>query len=210
MPPGGWRYALGLVYMGRPFMLPALLAFVLLQAPLAAPGGPAEQERFKAYFTKGESLYGAGEYGAAIWNFRKADTIRLTPEVVYDLAKCHEKLGDVAFTTYYFRQYLKRAPNASDALSVAERVGVVLAQAEAEGRGLLEVVAPGAEQITIGTRTFTEAPAVLFLPPGEFEVSASFSRRSQDDDDPAAHRQDHDRQLRADAAADARCDAVGS
>lgn len=136
--------------------------------------GAAEQERFKAYFTQGETLYQQGEYGAAIWNFRQADSIRITPEVAFDLAKCHEKLGDVAFSTFWYRQYLKRAPNASDALDVAERVGTVLARAEGEGRGLLEVQSPGAVDLSINKASFAEAPVAMFLPPGEYELSAKF------------------------------------
>ncbi|MBL8954959.1 MAG: hypothetical protein JNK82_29550 [Myxococcaceae bacterium] len=136
--------------------------------------GAAEQERFKAYFTQGEKLYQQGEYGAAIWNFRQADAIRVTPEVAFDLAKCHEKLADVAFATFWYRQYLKRAPNASDALDVAERVGTVLAKAEGEGRGLLEVVSPGAADLTINKASFAEDPVAMFLPPGEYELAARF------------------------------------
>jgi hypothetical protein len=136
--------------------------------------GAAEQERFKAYFTQGESLYQQGEYGAAIWNFRQADSIRVTPEVAFDLAKCHEKIGDVAFSTFWYRQYLKRAPNASDALDVAERVGNVLARAEGEGRGLLEVQSPGAVDLTVNKASFAEGPVAVFLPPGEYELSARF------------------------------------
>jgi hypothetical protein len=136
--------------------------------------GAEEQERFKTFFTRGEQLYAQGEYGAAIWNFRQADSIRVTPEVAFDLAKCHEKLGDLAFSTFYYRQYLKRAPNANDALDVAERVGTVLARAEGEGRGLLELLSPGAVDLTINNARFAEAPVAMFLPPGEYEVSARF------------------------------------
>lgn len=156
-------------------MVIALLVSLTLSATgeVSLPGA-AEQERFKSYFTQGETLYQQGEYGAAIWNFRQADSIRVTPEVAFDLAKCHEKLGDVAFATFYYRQYLKRAPNASDALDVAERVGTVLAKAEGEGRGLLEVQSPGATELSVNNGRFAEAPAVMFLPPGEYEVSARF------------------------------------
>src|SRR5688572_13792922 len=136
--------------------------------------GAAEQERFKSYFTKGEELYTQGEYGAAIWNFRQADSIRLTPEVAFDLAKCHEKLGDVAFSTFWYRQYLKRAPNANDALDVAERVGTVLARAEGEGRGLLELQSNGAVELVVNKVRFAEPPVAMFLPPGEYEVAARF------------------------------------
>ncbi len=155
-------------------MVLALLLSLTSTASEVSMPGAAEQERFKAYFTQGETLYQQGEYGAAIWNFRQADAIRVTPEVAFDLAKCHEKLGDVAFATFWYRQYLKRAPNANDALDVAERVGTVLARAEGEGRGLLEVTSPGATELTINKASFAEDPVAMFLPPGEYELSARF------------------------------------
>ncbi|MBK7864391.1 MAG: hypothetical protein IPJ65_38475 [Archangiaceae bacterium] len=150
-----------------------MLSLTSTASEVALPGA-AEQERFKAFFTQGEALYQQGEYGAAIWNFRQADSIRVTPEVAFDLAKCHEKIGDVAFSTFWYRQYLKRAPNASDALDVAERVGNVLARAEGEGRGLLEVQSPGAIDLAVNKASFAEPPVALFLPPGEYELSARF------------------------------------
>lgn len=155
-------------------MVLALLLSLTTNVGEVSMPGAAEQERFKAYFTTGEKLYQQGEYGAAIWNFRQADTIRITPEVAFDLAKCHEKLGDVAFATFWYRQYLKRAPNASDALDVAERVGTVLARAEGEGRGLLEVMSPGAVDLTVSKASFAEDPVAMFLPPGEYELGAKF------------------------------------
>ncbi|MBS1149227.1 MAG: hypothetical protein H6Q89_925 [Myxococcaceae bacterium] len=155
-------------------MLPALLLFVVSAADPVWMPGAAEKERFKAYFTQGEKLYSQGEYGAAIWNFRRADRQLATPEVIYDLAKCHEKLGDVAFATYYYRLYLKRSPSASDALDVAERVGTALAQAEANGRGFLEVEVPGAEKLKVSNYEFPEGPIAIFLPPGDFEVTGTF------------------------------------
>jgi hypothetical protein len=141
--------------------------------------GPTEQERFKAYFTQGEALYERGEFGAAIWNFRQADQLRVTPEVAFDLAKCHEKLGDRAFSTYYYRLYLHRSPKANDALEVAERIGAALAQAESEGRGLLEVESEVPGKATVNGQTFAEFPIALFLPPGDYEIAAQFPSGSR-------------------------------
>lgn len=131
-------------------------------------------EQFKRHFTAGESLFEKNEFGAAIWHFQKAEAILPTPEVAYDLAKCHERINDPPFAIYYYRLYLKRAPNASDALEVAERVGATLNRAETEGKGLLELDSYGASEITIAGRMFPRPPAVLFLAPGEYEVSAQF------------------------------------
>jgi tetratricopeptide (TPR) repeat protein len=136
--------------------------------------GDAEAQRFKEAFERGEAHFAAGDYGAAIAAFRAAERARATPEVAYDLAKCHEKLQDDAYAVYYYRLYLRRAPNAPDTLEVAGWVGETLATIEAEGLGYLELDAPRADLVTVAGRRFPEPPVALFLPPGEYEVTASF------------------------------------
>jgi tetratricopeptide (TPR) repeat protein len=151
-----------------------LLALLLsAPAPVYRPGSE-ETERFKAWFTRGEQLFEQGDFGAAIYNFRKADGLRVTPEVAFDLAKCHEKLGDLAYAIHYYRVYLRRAPNATDALEVAEKVGTALAAAEADGRGFLEVESAGASELILNGREFPESPLALFIAPGDYELSAKF------------------------------------
>ena len=148
--------------------------FLVSLISIGATSSTTEQERFKAHFTRGEALYERGEYGAAIWNFRQADGVRATPEVAFDLAKCHEKIGDRAFSTYYYRLYLHRSPKANDALEVAERIGAALAHAESEGRGLLEVDSDVAGKATVNGQSFAEFPVAVFLPPGDYEISSQF------------------------------------
>ncbi|MBI3182738.1 MAG: hypothetical protein HYZ28_11425 [Myxococcales bacterium] len=153
-------------------MFLSLLALVLANAPVDPPA--QDLERFKAHFTQGEQFFEQGEYGAAIWHFRQADLIRVTPEVAFDLAKCHEKLGDLAFSTYYYRLYLRRSPTAKDALDVAEKVGAALALAEGEGRGLLEAEGGGLHSASVAGKAFPELPLAVFLPPGDYELLAQF------------------------------------
>lgn len=136
--------------------------------------GDTEAARFKAAFERGEALFQQGDFGAAIANFREADRARSTPEVAYDLAKCFEKLGDEPYTVFYYRLYMRRAPNAPDTLDVAEKVGIVLARIESEGHGFLELDAPRADAVTFQGHTVPTPPLAMFLPPGEYEVSAVF------------------------------------
>ncbi len=150
--------------------LPIVLISVL-QAPMP---GEAEALRFKAAFERGEGHFQKGDYGAAIASFREADRARVTPEVAYDLAKCFEKLGDEPFAIFYYRLYMRRAPSAPDTLDVAERVGTTIARLEAEGQGYLELDAPRANAISVAERRYPEPPVALFLPPGDYEVSAEF------------------------------------
>ncbi len=157
--------------------------WVLTSCLLAAAGpgsnavpmpGELESLRFKAYFEKGEGLYQQGDYGAAIYNFKKADGQRVTPEVAYDLAKSYEKLGDAPFTLYYYRLYMSRAPSATDTLDVAEKVGNALAKAEREALGYLELNAPRASWVSVKGRRYAEPPVAMFLTAGEYEVEAEF------------------------------------
>lgn len=148
-----------------------LISLAILAAPMP---GEAESERFKVLFERAEAQFQAGDYGAAVALFKEADRQRVTPEVAFDLAKCFEKLGDDAYTTYYYRLYMKRAPSAPDTLEVAEKVGTSLAKAEADGQGFLELDAPRATAVTVEGRVFPEPPVALFLAPGEYEVSADF------------------------------------
>lgn len=148
-------------------------AAVLANTPALGPT-EADLERFKALFTQGEKLYGQGEYGGAIWSFKQADAIHVTPEVAFDLAKCFEKLNDAAYATYYYRLYLRRAPQAADALEVAEKIGSALAAGEAEGWGLIEVEGFGAKDIRLNGKLYPEFPVAAFLPPGDYEVTATF------------------------------------
>jgi hypothetical protein len=136
--------------------------------------GEAEAQRFRALFEQGELQYQRAEFGAAIASFREADRQRATPEVAYDLAKCHERIGDGAFMVYYYRLYLRRAPSAADGMEVAEHIGTALAKAESEGRGFLELEAMGATDIVVNGRTFPEPPVATFLAPGDYEVVAQF------------------------------------
>lgn len=149
-----------------------LITLSVLAAPMP---GDAETAAFKAAFERGEAHFKSGDYGAAIANFREAERMRVTPEVAYDLAKCFEKLGDEAFTIYYYRLYMKRAPSAPDTLEVAEKVGTVIARLESEGRGYLEFDAPRANALVLNnTHRYPSPPIALFLAPGDYEVKAEF------------------------------------
>ncbi|MBE2248290.1 MAG: hypothetical protein IAE78_02000 [Myxococcus sp.] len=154
-------------------MLHALLASVAVVSALPMPGD-AETARFNDAFERAEGLYSRGEYGAAIALFREADRLKVTPEVVYDLARSYEKLGDLEFTTLYDRLYLARAPDASDARDIASRVERTLARAEDDGHSLLEVFAPGAASLTVAGRHYPAPPLALFLAPGAYVVEGVF------------------------------------
>ena len=172
-------------------MIAHTLALLLSATPAPAqpqvPAGavapapsPEAAERFKALFTEGEALFGKGDAAGAVRAFREADRIRQTPEVAWDLARCHEKLKEPALVAYYYRQYLRRSPGAHDALQVAETLGNLLEHAEAEGQGLLELEGPeqGTVELEAG-RVSGGLPQAAFLPPGDYAGQARFPAGTQ-------------------------------
>jgi hypothetical protein len=150
--------------------LVALHTFVTFAALAATPSN----EAFKSLYEQGESLFEKKDWGGAVYAFRRADALKATPEVAFDLAKCNQKLGEDALATYYFRLYLRRAPQARDALGVAGEVADVLNRAESEGRGLLEVEATAAAEATLAGHHYPELPMAVFLPPGDYDVAVQF------------------------------------
>lgn len=161
-------------------MVTGLIAAAVIAASTTGPGAPTDDAaRFKALVLEGERQFGQGEFGAAIWDFREADAIRITPEVAFNLAKAHQRIGDEAMAAYYYRLYLRRAPNASDALEVASTLGDILSRAEADGRGLLEVEASVPGEATVDGMHWPQLPVAVFLPPGDYDVEARFGMHGE-------------------------------
>jgi len=53
-------------------------------------------------------------------------------------------------------------------------VGNALSKNELEGRGFVEVTSFGATDLTIGNQRYPEGPVAMFLPPGDYELTAHF------------------------------------
>ena len=88
---------------------PILLAVVALSIAACAP---SSQELVRQYNEDGVLLYERGEYGQARQSFESAQ--KLAPEdaaVLYNLAQCHDRLGDTAQAETLYRECLIRSPN---------------------------------------------------------------------------------------------------
>lgn len=147
----------------------------MMSLVLASLPGEAEGEAgYADYFARAEAMAAKNEDAAAIALYREAEHYKGTAESARRLGKAYEKVGDAAFATLYYRVALARAPDSSDAATLAQQVGTWLGKAGSEGKGLIEVFAPRATLISVQGRQFPEGPAALFATPGEYEVEAAF------------------------------------
>jgi hypothetical protein len=98
-------------------------AVAFLIAPLAigaAHADPTDQAR--QHFKKGRELYDAGDYRGAIAEFAAADQIAPSPLLEYNIALCHERLGEKSEAVRRYRAYLDRTPDAPNRAAVEEKI----------------------------------------------------------------------------------------
>src|ERR1700687_3281895 len=98
----------------------------------------------------------------------------ITAQSALELAEACEKRSDRACAAYHYRLYLRRAPVANDSLLIAERVAEILLAEQENGRGLLEVDAPGALRATIDSQEYTSFPLAVFLRRGRRDILVRF------------------------------------
>jgi hypothetical protein len=151
-----------------------LIVFIVLNAATARPDFTQVQAQVQAHLTRGEQLLSQGDYESALWNFQQANAVLSTPIGVLGAAECYEQLGDRAFAAYYYRAYLRRAPDARDGLEIAERIGDLLLTETKEGRGLLEVESAVAAKGSVDGHSYNAFPIAAFLPPGDHELLVEF------------------------------------
>ena len=101
-----------------------VLASVILWATVAQAQG--DVARAKSHYKAGAGHYQKGKYAEAIREFEESYRLSRRPDILYNLAQCHDKLGDVEKTVEYLQRYLRDQPKASD----REQVGAWLANRE--------------------------------------------------------------------------------
>jgi tetratricopeptide (TPR) repeat protein len=106
--------------------------FVILVSTLAlcAAALPARAEapldvaRLRA--REGQTAYDRGAYREALARFQLAYDARVAPELLFNLAQCHRRLGQLNEAAQLYREFLRRRPGGRD----AQRAAWLLVQVE--------------------------------------------------------------------------------
>ncbi|HEY2745691.1 MAG TPA: hypothetical protein VGL86_13745, partial [Polyangia bacterium] len=109
------------------------LVFVLVvvsAAPLRAGEADPDTEVAQRLFGEGVAAYGAHDYAHALEKFEAARRIKPLPAFDFNIARCHDRLGQAAPAIAAYERYLAQAPDAPDAAEVRERVGILRARVE--------------------------------------------------------------------------------
>lgn len=84
--------------------------------------------RAAALARQGRKNYQAGRYAEAIDDLERANKLEARSAFIYNIAKCHEKLGDYDKAIVYYQRYLEMAPKASDRQDVISLISSLQAR----------------------------------------------------------------------------------
>lgn len=91
-------------------------------APAAPGDDPQRTAHAKALFEKAANAYATGRYYDAIEQFLEVDRFYPNDQLPYNIAKAYDNLGSRPGALRYYREYLRRSPEAPDHEAVTTRV----------------------------------------------------------------------------------------
>ncbi|WP_242344415.1 PEGA domain-containing protein [Anaeromyxobacter terrae] len=155
-------------------LLPILLLLAVLAPPLSSRAD--EVADAKARFRKGAELYRARQYREAIAEFEEAYRLKPAGAIHYNVAQCHEKLGEWPAAIRSYHDYLREAPEANDRAVVRAAVKKLEERLAATGAQPLLVYSdpPGAD-VRIDGRLRGVTPFHIVLPPGSYDVALALA-----------------------------------
>ena len=174
------------------------LASTAIAAPARAeepadPGGATEEQRAdaKARYEQGVTAYSAGRYKDAVDLFLAADKILPSAPLSFNIARAYEKLGDDSGALRFYRDYLRRKPDAENAADVQALVKRFEERLKAKGVQQLTVLStPTGATVALDGAPVGVTPATLDLPPGQHHVALilrGYADTERDVEVPADH-----------------------
>jgi hypothetical protein len=148
----------------------AVAILVLLAAPVSAAetAAPADAtQQAKARFRKGAELYREARYREAVAEFEAAYRLRPHGVIFYNLAQCHERMGDIPAALRAYHEYLRAVPDADDRATVHAAMANLEARLGASGvQQLLVYSDPGGAEVFVDGQARGRTPFASVLPHG--------------------------------------------
>jgi hypothetical protein len=122
----------------RAALAASIAAFAALLAPPASGTAHAQQagatDQARQHFARGKQLFATGDYRGAIAEFAAADKIAPSPLLEFNIALCHERLGERAEAVRRYRLYLERVPAATNRKVVEDKIARLEAEIASEAQ----------------------------------------------------------------------------
>ena len=113
----------------------ALLTALMLLSRVAAAAPTAEEKaRAREHYQRGLTHYDIKEYGEALAEFKNAYREVQDPAFLFNIAQCYRKLGQDVEALDYYRNYVRRFPNAPNRTEVDRRIVEIERELETKPR----------------------------------------------------------------------------
>jgi tetratricopeptide (TPR) repeat protein len=101
------------------------------EAIVVEPGAltDAQKAEAKQHFVDGGKHYADGEFNEAADHFVKAYDLTHAPELLYNLARCYEHLGEKERAAEQYEMYLRMSPDAEDRVEVEQKIADLTGEA---------------------------------------------------------------------------------
>ena len=145
--------------------------------PPAAPAAaatPSARSEAKARYEAGVSAYAEGRYRDAIELFIEADRLAPSPAFSFNVARAYVQAGDVPNALRWYRDFLRRSPDAPNASEV--KALVLEYERELSKRGVQQLTvlsAPAAATVVLNGRPVGVTPWTGELQPGNYRLELS-------------------------------------
>lgn len=153
----------------------------LARTSRAFADGPSEEASMeerrafaKGKYQEGASAYSAGRFKDAVDLFLAADRLAPSAPLSFNIARAYEKLGDDAGTLRWYRDYLRRSPNAPNAAEVQGQIAALALSLQKKGVQQLTILSsPAGATVTIDDQPLGVTPWTSELAPGQHHLLLS-------------------------------------
>jgi tetratricopeptide (TPR) repeat protein len=149
-----------------------IAAPALADPPSSEATVEARREAAKAQYERGSELYEAGHYQQAVQAFMKADRLAPSAPLSFNIARAYERLNDASGALRWYRDYLRRSPQAKNAGEVRARITALSAELAHRGLQQLTVLSmPVGAVVVIDGHAVGVTPFTADLALGKHRVS---------------------------------------
>jgi tetratricopeptide (TPR) repeat protein len=145
---------------------------VFCSVAAAQQAGEDVTEQAKKHFNAGESFYRQSLYKEAIVEFQKAYQLVPHGVLLFNIAQCYEKDGDVPAALRAYKEYLRAVPNADDKDYV--QTSIINLEKRLKEKGIQQVrvysTPPGA-QVAINGASKGITPFSIEVVPGKYIIT---------------------------------------
>jgi len=125
----------------------------------------------KPKYQQGAEAYSAGRFKDAVDLFLAADQLSPSAPLSFNIARAYEKLGDDSGALRWYRDYLRRNPDASNADTVRPLIATLAESLHKKGVQQVTVLStPAGATVTVDDRPMGVTPWTGELPPGEHRL----------------------------------------